>query len=126
MGEAGPSEPELAAVLTALAGVRRGDAVVALGVGRITLAALAAGCGAPLLDPRTAPPACAVVVVIGDRSEQAEGRRLLRPGGRFVCLSANEAAARIEAREAGVALRFLESVGEQVAWSAQAPFDPTA
>ena len=125
MAESGPSEAELAAVLTALAGVRRGDAVVALGVGRITLAALAAGCGAPLLDLRIASPRSAAVVVVGLARDQPAGLRLLRPGGRFVCLSDDEAAARIEAREAGVTLRFLEAVGEQVAWSAQAPSEPT-
>ena len=125
MGEAGPNEAELAAVLAALAGVRRGDAVAALGVGRITRAALSAACAGPLLDPHAAATGSAAVVVVGDRGEHEAARRLLRPGGRFVCLSEDEAAAQIEAREVGLSLRFIEAVGEQVAWSAHAPFAPT-
>lgn len=126
MGEQGPSEPELAAVLTALAGVRQGDAVAALGVGRMTRAALAAACGIELLDAPTAPTASAAVVVVGERAERHAGRRLLRPGGRFVCLSEDEPQARLDAQEADLAMRFLEAVGAQVAWSAHAPLAPTA
>lgn len=126
MGEQGPSEPELAAVLAALAGVRRGDAVAALGVGRITRAALAAASGNDLLDAPTAPAASAAVVVVGERAERLTGRRLLRPGGRFVCLSEDEPQARLDAQDAGLAVRYLEAVGAQVAWSAHAPIEPTA
>lgn len=118
---AGPSEPELAAVLTALAGVRVGDPVVAIGVGRITRAALAAGCGRDLVDPDEAGAAGAAVVVLGDHDALDEGSRLLRPGGRLVCLAADEAQARHDAQRAGVGPPFLDAVGTLVAWSARAP-----
>jgi len=116
-----PSEPELASVLTALAGVRKGEVVVVLGPGRITRAALAAGCGRDLLDPEAAPRHSAAVVVVTQAAGDAVALSLLRPGGRFVALAEGEAQARSAADLAGLALRCVVPVGPQVAWSAQAP-----
>ena len=121
-----PSEGEVAAVLAALAGVRKGDTVVAVGVGRIAQAALAAACAQPVLDASSAQPGTAAVAVVGDSDGLSAAALAVRPGGRLVGLSADLTEATRLALAVGVALRHTEPVGEQVAWSGQVPLDPAA
>jgi hypothetical protein len=118
------SEGELAAVLSALAGVRRGDRVAVVACGRITEASLAAGCGQPLLDATAAPDASARVVVVGKAFEVTGVLRLLAPGGRLVAVAADRGAATRVASSAGLDLRHVEPLGGQVAWSAVRPAAP--
>ena len=132
------SEAEVAAVLSALAGVRRGDPVAAVSAGRLTRACLSAGSGHALLDEQTAPAATARVVVLAadldpgdvdpadlvDPAERVTARRLLAPGGRFVALATDAQAARCLADELGLHLRHVEPLGAQVAWSAISPLAP--
>lgn len=120
-GTAAPGE--VAAVLSALAGVRRGDAVAALGAGRITKACLSAGAGLPLLDA-DAPAASARVVVVEDAAEIEGALRLLAPGGRLVAVAADRGMAQRAARSLGLELRHVEALGAQVAWSALRPLGP--
>jgi hypothetical protein len=112
------TDGELAAVLSALAGVRRGDAVAAIGCGRITEASLAAGCGEPLLDVAAAADSSAKVVVVGRAFDVPGALRLLAPGGRLVAIAADRGAAERVATGAGLSLRHVERLGAQVAWSA--------
>jgi hypothetical protein len=115
------SEGELAAVLSALAGVRRGDAVAAVGCGRITEASLSAGCGLPLVDTAVAADGSAKVVVVGKAFDVPGAIRLLAPGGRLVAIAADKGAAERVATGAGLSLRHVERLGAQVAWSAVRP-----
>jgi hypothetical protein len=115
------TEGEQAAVLSALAGVRKGDAVAAVGCGRITEASLAAGCGQPLVDAAGAPDAAAKVVVVGKAFDVPGALRLLAPGGRLVAIAADRGAAERVAAGAGLSLRHVERLGAQVAWSAVRP-----
>jgi hypothetical protein len=119
-----PTEAEQAAVLSALAGVRRGDLVAAVGCGRITEACLAAGCGAPLVEATAAADATARVVVVGKAFDVPGALRLLAPGGRFVAVAADVGAAERVAAGARLELRHVERFGEQVAWSAVRPSGP--
>ncbi|MBK5307750.1 MAG: hypothetical protein JJD92_13775 [Frankiaceae bacterium] len=114
-------EGEQAAVLSALAGVRRGDPVAAVGCGRITVASLAAGCGVPLVDVATAGDEAAKVVVVGKAFDVPGALRLLAPGGRLVAIAADRGAAERVAVGAGLVLRHVERLGGQVAWSAVRP-----
>jgi hypothetical protein len=118
------SEGEEAAVLSALAGVRRGDPVAAIGCGRITEASLAAGCGLPLVDAAAAADAAAKVVVVGKAFDVPGALRLLAPGGRLVAIAADKGAAERVAAGAGLSLRHVERLGAQVAWSAVRPVAP--
>ncbi len=115
------SDGELAAVLSALAGVRRGDEVAGLGLSPVATRALAAGCGHDLLDGATDPVAAAAVVVVGAVELVEAGRALLRSGGRLVAVAQDESRARATADALGLTFRFAESVGPFVVWSAQAP-----
>ena len=115
------SEGELAAVLSALAGVRKGDAVAAIGCGRITEASLAAGCGLPLLDASGVADGSAKVVVVAKAFDVPGAIRLLAPGGRLVAIAADRGAAERVAAAAGLSLRHVERLGAQVAWSAVRP-----
>jgi hypothetical protein len=124
-GTAAPaSEGEVAAVLAALAGVRRGDAVAAVGAGRLTRACLAAGCGEPLLDEVSAADATARVVVVERAYDVAGALRLLAPGGRLVGVAADRGAAARAAGQAGLELRHVEPLGAGVAWSGVRPLAP--
>lgn len=115
------SEGEQAAVLAALAGVRKGDPVAVIACGRITEASLAAGCGRPLVDLDGAPDGCAKVVVVGKAFEVVGAIRLLAPGGRIVAVAADPGAAARVAVGAGLELRHVERLGTSVAWSAVRP-----
>ena len=117
------TEGEQAAVLSALAGVRKGDAVAAISCGRVTEACLAAGCGLPLLDVAAAADASARVVVVGKAFDVPGALRLLAPGGRLVSVAADKGAAERVAAGAGLSLRHVERLGAQVAWSAVRPAD---
>jgi len=110
-------------VLSALAGMRKGDAVAAVAAGRVTEACLAAGADRPLLEP-DAPDGSARVVVVEDPAAMAEGLRVLAPGGRLVTLAADATAARAAATSYGLVLRHVEPLGEGVAWSAVRPSEP--
>jgi hypothetical protein len=118
------TEGEQAAVLSALAGVRKGDPVAAIGCGRITTASLAAGCGLPLVDVVAAADGSAKVVVVGKAYDVPGAIRLLAPGGRLVAIAADRGAAERVARGAGLVLRHVERLGAQVAWSAVRPAGP--
>jgi hypothetical protein len=121
---AGPTSPgELAAVLAALAGMRKGDAVAAVAAGRVTRACLAAGAGTELLDAGAAD-GSARVVIVEDPAELAEGLRLLAPGGRLVSLASDATAAQQAATALGLALRHVEELGAGVAWSAVRALEP--
>jgi protein-L-isoaspartate O-methyltransferase len=115
----GPSEPVLAAVLSALAGVRRGDAVAGVGTGPRTTAALLAAAGAERLATGDAR-----VVVAGAAHDVPTALGLLAPGGRLVAVAADAGAARRVAAGAGLDLRHVEPVGRMVAWSAVRPLAP--
>lgn len=108
-------------MLSALAGVRRGDPVAAIGCGRITEAALAAGCGLPLVEASAAAAGSARVVVVGTAHDVPDAIRLLAPGGRLVAVAADKGAAERVAAGAGLSLRHVERLGAQVAWSAVRP-----
>ena len=107
---------ELAAVLAALAGVRRGDAVAVLGDAQLLCAVLQAGCARDLVE---APPADVVVAVAAYDVPVAIG--LLRPGGRLVAVAADRGAAGRTATAHGLQLRHVEPVLGRVAWSALVP-----
>jgi hypothetical protein len=110
-----PSAAETAAVLSALAGVRRGDRVAAVACDRVTTACLAASSGQPLLDGA---PEAARVVVVGQAADVRRGARLLAPGGRLVAVAADAGAAGRVAAALGLQLRHVEPLGDAVAWSA--------
>jgi hypothetical protein len=118
-----PSAQEVAAVLSALAGMRKGDPVAAVSAGRITQACLAAGAARELL-PDDAEDASARVVVVEDPAALTAGMRLLAPGGRLVSVAPDAAAAQREATALGLALRHVEALGSGVAWSGVRPLEP--
>ena len=107
---------ELTAVLSALAGVRRGDAVAVLGQAQLLRAVLQAGTGVELI---AAAPAGVVVAVAAYDVPSAV--LLLGPGGRLVAVAADAGAAGRTARTHGLLLRHLEPVAGRVAWSAVRP-----
>jgi len=115
------SEGEVAAVLSAMAGVRKGDAVAAVGAGRITKGCLTAGCGQALLDDGIAPEGSARVVVVEHAPDVQGALRLLAPGGRLVAVAANRGMAQRVAASLGLELRHVEPLGNEVAWSALKP-----
>ena len=110
-------------MLSALAGMRKDDAVAAVEAGRVTEACLAAGAGRPLLEP-DAPDGSARVVVVEDPAGMTTGLRLLAPGGRLVALAADATAAQAAAASYGLVLRHVEALGDGVAWSAVRPSEP--
>ncbi len=110
------SDPQLTAVLLALAGTRQGQRVAAVGAGPVVARGLLAGSGTQDLVATDAD-----VVVAGAAYEVPGALTLLAPGGRLVAVAADSAAARRVAVSAGLELRHVEAVGRRVAWSAQRP-----
>ena len=108
-------------MLSALAGVRKGDPVAAIGCGRITEASLAAGCGQPLVDATAAADASAKVVVVGKAFDVPGAIRLLAPGGPWSRSPPTGEPPNGSRPEAGLSLRHIERLGAQVAWSAVLP-----
>lgn len=112
----GPDEALLAAVLSALAGARRGDRVAGVGTGPRTTAALLAMSGTDELVDGDAR-----VVVAGAAHDVPLAVSRLAPGGRLVAVAADAGAARRVAAAHGLELRHVEPVGRVVAWSALRP-----
>ncbi len=110
-----PSEL-VTAVATALAGVRKGQAVMVLGPGSTLRRALEAGTGVPLV---TQGPADVVVALAAFDVHDAVD--LLRPGGRLVSLAADLGAVERTAERHRLALQHTEAVAGRTAWSAQRP-----
>lgn len=109
-------DPLLTAVLSALAGVRRGDRVAVVGAGPLLVRALlAASATTALVD------ADARVVVAGAAFDVPLALGRLAPGGRLVAVAADAAAAARVAAASGLELRHVEGVGRRVAWSAVRP-----
>lgn len=109
-------DPVLAAVLSALAGARRGDRVSAVGAGPLVERALLAMSGTDALVD-----ADARVVVAGAAYEVPTALTRLAEGGRLVAVAADAAAAQRVATAAGLVVRHVERVGRRVAWSAVRP-----
>ena len=110
-------------MLSALAGMRKGDPVAAPAAGRVTRACLAAGASRELL-PDDAPDGSARVVVVEEPTAIDAALRLLAPGGRLVSLAADAASAQGTAASYGLQLRHVEALGDGVAWSAVRPHEP--
>lgn len=115
----GPDDPLLTAVLSALAGVRIGDAVAGVGTGpRLTAALLAASGTAGLVEQE------ARVAVAAAAHDVPVALSRLAAGGRLVALAADPAAAGRVCAAAGLQLHHVEPVGPVVAWSARRPLQP--
>lgn len=113
-----PGDVVLTAVLSALAGVRAGDAVCGVGTSpRLDAALLAASRTEALVD------ADARVVVAGAAHDVPVALVRLAPGGRLVALAADAAAAHRVAAAAGLQVRHVERFGAVVAWSAVRPLE---
>ncbi len=109
-------DPVLAAVLSALAGPRTGDAVAAVGVGPMVVRSLlAASQTEELVD------ADARVVVAGAAFDVPTALLRLAPGGRLVAVAADAGAAGRVAAAAGLEMRSVQPIGRRVAWSAMRP-----
>jgi hypothetical protein len=108
--------PVLTAVLTALAGVRKGQVVVVLGEAPVLCRSLAAGAGRDLCDEGPAD-----VVIALAAYDVPTAVAMLRPGGRLVALAADNGAVERTARLHGLSLRYTELVGGRVAWSGGLP-----
>ena len=118
--EARVDHGELGAVLCALAGPRRGDAVAAVGAPPIALRALLVATGTP--EPVTAG---ARLVLTGASEQDARaGAARLAPGGRLVGLADDREQAAARASALGLALRHVEACGGGVAWSAVSALPP--
>lgn len=118
------TESEQAAVLAALAGVRKGDLVTAIGCTRLTEACLAASAGLGLLDAALAGDSTVKIVVVGHSFDVPGALHLLAPGGRLVAIAADPGAAARVAEASGLVLRHVERCGGNVAWSAVRPAEP--
>lgn len=119
---------ELAAVLTALAGVRAGQSVVVLGGGDVLRRALLAGAGPVEPDEPDEPPAAsrAADVAVAVAAHDVPAAVLaLAPGGRLVAVAADAAAAARTAALHGVDLHHVAPVGSRVAWSGRTPSNAT-
>ena len=109
-------DPLLAAVLCALAGVRRGNRVRAVGVSPVVGAALLSGAEAAAFADGPAD-----VVVAGAAYEVPAALQVLAPGGRLVSVAADAAAAARVAGAAGLVRLHVVPLGRGVAWSAVRP-----
>jgi protein-L-isoaspartate O-methyltransferase len=114
----GQDDPVLVSVLSALAGVRSGDAVASVGTGARLEAALLAASGTESLVDRDAR-----VVVAAAAHDVPVALSRLGPGGRLVALAADAAAAHRVAGAAGLQVRHVERLGSLVAWSAVRPLE---
>lgn len=111
---------ELGAVLCALAGPRRGDAVAGVDAPPVALRALLAAAGSTSPAAHTA----RLVVTGGEEAQARAGALLLAPGGRLVSTAPDAAVAAARAASCGLVLRHVEQVGPRVAWSAVSPGPP--
>lgn len=120
---------ELVAVLTALAGVRAGQAVLVLGADEVLLRALRAGAGLPPGPPddsRAATRGALVDVAVAVAAHDVPAAvQSLAPGGRLVAVAADAGAAARTAALHGVALHHVAPVGRRVAWSGRTPIEAT-
>jgi hypothetical protein len=114
-------DPLLAAVLCALAGVRRGNRVAVVGVSPLAAAALLKGA-----EARSFPERDADVVVAGAAYEVPAALGLLAAGGRLVAVAADAGAARRVAASAGLVGLHVLPLAKGVAWSARRPAVPVA
>ena len=115
----------LTAVLSALAGVRRGEPVAAVGTDPLTRSALFAMSEVPLVDPESAPGSASVALAAAAYDVPA-AVSALGPGGRLVALAADPgAAARVSATH-GLRLEHVERLGRGVAWVGRRPLAPEA
>ena len=114
-------DPLLAAVLCALAGVRRGDRVRAAGVSPLVASALLSGAEAGGFADGPAD-----VVVAGAAYEVPASLEVLAPGGRLVSVAADAAAAGRVAGAAGLVRLHVVPLGTGVAWSAVRPLGEPA
>jgi hypothetical protein len=108
-----PDEPTLVAVLSALAGVRRGHRVAVVGTSPRLTAALLAMCGSEVAVDDDAD-----VVVAGAAHDVPLAVTRLAGGGRLVAVAADAGAARRVASGQGLDLRHVQPLGRVVAWSA--------
>jgi hypothetical protein len=106
-------DPLLAAVLCALAGVRRGDRVRALGVAPVVTSALLSAA-----EARAVAEGKADVVVTGGAYEVPAALDALAPGARLVSVAADAAAAARVAGAAGLVRLHVVPISGGVAWSA--------
>jgi len=112
--------PLVVAVLSAMAGVRRGYAVAVVGAAPgVTAALLAAAGGGELAQSD------AHVAVATHAHDVPAAASRLGPGGRLVALAADASAAARTAAAHGLLLRHVEPVGALVAWSAVRPEGPS-
>ena len=109
-------DPVLTAVLSALAGARRGDRVAAVGAAALVERALLAASSTTTLVT-----ASADVVVAGAAYDVPTALTMLAPGGRLVAVAADAGAARRVAAAECLLLRHVQPAGRQVAWSATRP-----
>ena len=105
--------PLVTAVVAALAGVRKGQAVLVLGPGTTLRRALSAGTGEDLVEQG---PADVVVALLGPDVPAAVDS--VRAGGRFVGLAADLGAVQRTAARHGLSVTHTEAVAGRVAWSA--------
>lgn len=115
-----PSQAVLVATVAALAGVRSGDRVAAVGIGRRTARALLAMAQTAVLVE-----ADADVAVAASAADVADAVDRLAPGGRLVAVAADEDQARRAAAARGLQLGHTERVGSLVAWTAVRRADRT-
>ena len=112
-------DPELAAVLAALAGARRDDRVASVGAGALVARTLLAASGTDELVDNDAR-----VVVAGAAYDVPVALTMLAPGGRLVAVAADAAAAGRVAAAGGLELRYVVPVNGRVAWAAVRPALP--
>jgi len=108
------NDPLLAAVVSALAGVRSNQRVLVIGEAPLLCRALSAAARCDLVPKG---PADVVVALSAPDVPEAVAQTL--PGGRVVAVAANLAAAQRTADLHGLALQHHEQVSGAVAWSAR-------
>lgn len=114
MPAADNANPLLAAVVAALAGVRKNQRVLVLGDAPLLRRALAAAAGCDIV---TEGPADVVVAVFAPDVPTAVS--MAAPHGRVVGVAADLGAATRTAERHGLTLLYTEAVSGRVAWSAK-------